>query len=96
MYICGVAQRRNESGENFVNIGLKVTPAARDALNDIGIEWDRPLGYIARKLVMRGLEAYYQDRLLDGPPSPGLIALKVEPNSPKVPLITSSSGRKKK
>lgn len=60
-----VAQRRNESGENFINVGLKVTRATRDQLEDIGNAHDRPLGYVARKLVLRGLAAYQRDHQLD-------------------------------
>lgn len=67
MYTSAVARRQNESGENYVNVGLKLTRTTRDELEAIGIELDRPLGYIARKLVLKGLAAYKADHQLEVP-----------------------------
>lgn len=42
-------------------IGLKVGGPDKEDLIEISIEHDRPLGYVARELMLRGLAAYRRD-----------------------------------
>lgn len=48
-------------------IGLKIEPSDKATLIEICQAEDRPLGYVARELLLRGLAAYRKDTLLKEP-----------------------------
>lgn len=45
-------------------VAIKMTPELHEALEKIRVAEDRPLGYIARELMIRGLALYKKDGLL--------------------------------
>lgn len=47
-------------------IAFKVVPAVAAQLSEIAAQEDRPVGYVARELMMRGLALYQQDGQLKG------------------------------
>lgn len=51
-------------------VGLKVEPDDKEQLIAVCQEEDRPLGYVARELMLRGLAAYKRDGLLKEPLTP--------------------------
>jgi hypothetical protein len=48
-------------------VGLKVAGPDKATLAEICVKEDRPLGYVARELMLRGLAAYGRDGLLKEP-----------------------------
>jgi predicted transcriptional regulator len=44
-------QEKNKPKEQMAMVGVKVSPAVKDALRALATEDDRPIGYILRKLI---------------------------------------------
>ncbi len=78
-------------------IGLKVGAPDKEVLKEICEEHDRPLGYVARELMLRGLAAYRRDGKLKEP-SPGRVDQIARPSSQTKldrPLLDLGKRRKK-
>jgi predicted transcriptional regulator len=52
---------KKEPGEVLVDLPIKVDPETLQNVQGIADQLDRPRGWVARKLLMRGLEAYSRD-----------------------------------
>ena len=63
----GVGRPKKESGEVLVDLPIKVDPKALEDMESIADQLDRPRGWVARKLLMRGMEVYFRDLKTTGP-----------------------------
>ena len=53
--------------KRIVTMGMKVSDEEKAKIKEISEEHDRPLGYVARELMLRGLAAYERDGKLREP-----------------------------
>lgn len=102
-----MARPKKKPEETLENLACRVLPEVYAEIDAIAGNLDRPMSYIARKLVMRGLMEYRKDGLLDAPsdsepqPAPAKkpvkatreigIAINPFPNRP----LTEKAGKKK-
>jgi|SRR5215468_5751924 len=56
-----VGRPRKEPGEILVDLPFKVDPEALEIVEQIAAQLDRPRGWAARRLLMRGIEIYSHD-----------------------------------
>lgn len=66
-YKAGMPKPASESAKKVNMLGLKVDEPTRVELDGISEAEDRPLGYVARELMLRGLAAYRRDGHLKEP-----------------------------
>lgn len=59
-----------------VPVTMKIASSVRDTIEQIGLNEDRPIGYVARELMLRGLALYKRDGLLRDPEN-GLKVVRV-------------------
>jgi len=66
-----------------ITIGMKVQDSVRRQIEEIATNEDRPVGYVARELMIRGLSLYRRDGKLrdEGLPSGVFVATLNEPKS---------------
>jgi hypothetical protein len=60
-------RRRKDPSEKLVTVGALVHPTTEAAIDKIALQNERARGWIANKLILRGLAAYLRDGLLDEP-----------------------------
>jgi hypothetical protein len=58
---------RKTENEIMVNVSMKLTPEDAERLAQIAFDLERSLSFIARKFLLRGLNDYGRDGLLDDP-----------------------------
>lgn len=58
-----------ETKKKVVMVGVKVDEPTREMLGAVCGKEDRPLGYVVRELMLRGLAAYLRDGSLKEPPT---------------------------
>jgi hypothetical protein len=73
---------------------MKVSGAVKDELKEIGDEHDRPVGYVARELMLRGLAAYRRDGQLKEPEEPTGLKPPIAGGSRKGRAGASKTGEK--
>jgi hypothetical protein len=67
-YISGMPSYAKKTKEKKSEmLGIKIEPADKSAMVDICQAVDRPLGYVARELMRRGLAAYRRDGFFQEP-----------------------------
>jgi hypothetical protein len=68
IYMDSYPKKGREKRNEF--LGIKVGESEKETLAEIALEHDRPLGYVGRELMLRGLAQYRRDGLLKEPPTP--------------------------
>lgn len=68
------------------NLGLKVTASLLELLGEISEKEDRPLGYVARELMIRGISLYEIDGKLRGVPGTTVTSTTVNVGTKKTSL----------
>lgn len=77
---------RPTKADKLENVATRVTAETAKELMTISGEHDRPMSWLLRKFIQRGMAAFYRDGLFD---EPGQV------ESERTPTVTNSGGLKK-